>query len=427
MNTYLGIIVSPGYGVLADSHFSLAYANPMKPFQLSLLCVAASALVSVYSSGEVHAKPVICDHVQADLFSVDGLDDDWQSIRSVRYGTKGGSMKLRCAYDDKHLYLMMNAVDDRLVRSKRASARKEDHIKLSIGVRGGKAIQGIIFPGAGRVSRKVVGMPKFVSVEDSLQKGGFSVEVGIPLRKMTRWSSTVPYLDAKVQFADADAGGRKKTVGMRGKMHFSDAVSTYRAFMRQTGLRNRQLRLDKLADVDAGQGPERILIGGKVMGVLGTSYTYTGLPIASARDLLSARVVDFDGSGRSMILTELRQHGNGGSRDVVVVWTIAENGNLQQVLTVETRKELGASTMENSWSLVPRGKHRDRGRTSRGYDILVMSGEVSGFSEANYREAPAVDAKPVLTPWGSQQSAVYYFEGTQVYGGQAGVKLPKSR
>ncbi len=398
----------------------------MKPFYLTLLSFAAAFSSALYSEAEAQAKGVICEHVQPDFVAVDGMGDDWGSVRSVQYGGRGdGSMKVKCAYDDRQLYLFLQVEDARLMRNGRASAKKDDHVSLSIGVRGGKAIRATIFPGSERVSRKLVGAPRFVKIEDSLQDRGFSVEMSIPLAKMSQWSSTVPYLDARVLFHDVDPGGRKKVAGVRGKMHFSDAVSTYRSFMRQAGLRNRDLRLDELADVDSGRGPERILVGKAVLGVLGTSFTYTGLPIASPKDLLSVRVLDFDGSGRSTILTELRQHGNGGSRDVLIVWSVGSNGSLRPVLTVETHKEMGNARMENSWSLVPRGKHREGAKRTKGFDLLVVTGEVTGFTEANYREAPATDSKAILPPWGEQQSAVYYFEGTQAYGGQPGVKLPK--
>jgi hypothetical protein len=50
---------------------------------------------------------------------------------------------------------------------------------------------------------------------------------------------------------------------------------------------------------------------------------------------------------------------------------------------------------------------------------------VVGFDASNYREAPAPDAKSILVPWGAAQSAVYYFDGTTVLGGEPGIDLPK--
>ncbi len=398
-------------------------AGPFMKTNPTRFAVLSSAVIALLAfSSQAQAKGAVCEHVQDELFEVDGMQDDWQSFKAVAYG-QGSDAKLnfRCAYDGRNLYLMLRVFDQRLLRTKKASAGKEDHIRLQIGVGRAKAIVATVFPGSARIRHKI-SAPRYVQIEDSLQDRGFSVEVAIPLRKIPNWSASVPYLNAKVVFHDADPGKRaKKVVGLKGKMHFSDAASTYRAFMKQLRLRNRDIKLDKLVDVDPGDGPERVLVGGTVIGILGESFSYTQLPISSPADLLSSRVVDFDGSGRYMIVTELRQYGNGGSRDLVKVWSVGAKGVLSDVLTVETRKQRGDAVVENTWTLVPRGKHRGQRskRKGRGVDLLVQAGVATGFSQENYREARAVDAKAILLPWAEQTSAVYFFEGPTAYGGEA--------
>lgn len=390
--------------------------------KLAVICFAS--LVTLSMTNAAHAKGAICERVQNDMFSVDGMMDDWEAFKNTRFGSgSDAQLDVRCAYDQEKLYIAVQAADDRVVRGK-----KDDKISFSLRSGTGRALSFSVLPGTKRSARKVVGLPRYVQLEDSLQSRGFSVELAIPLRKISGWSATLPYLRASILFHDSDGPGKTRRVGMsRGKLHFSDAASTYKQFMKTTGLKNRDIRLDKLVDIDPGAGAERLIIGGKVMGVLGTSFSYMGLPIASPKDLLRARVVRFDGSGRHAVLTELRQHGNGGSRDVVIIWFANGNGGFDAALTVETRKQRGDAFIANTWSLVPRGKHREgkKKRRMRGVDLLVRVGEGEGFTESNFREAPAPDAKSILTPWGEQQSALYYLEGSVAYGGDTAANLPQ--
>ncbi len=401
-----------------------------KPAVICFASLATLCMAELTSMGDAHAKGVICEHVQDDLIDVDGMTDDWEGFRSTAYGRgSDAAVEVHCAYTDSTLFVAVSASDQRLIRTKKGKAGSEDRLQLSLAA-GGKPLQFGILPGSGKVARKALGVPAFVEVEDSLHAKGFVAEFGIPLKKIAGWSPTVPYLSGSIQFHDVDKpkGKAKATIGLRGKMHFSDAVSTYQSFMKAVGLKNRDVRLDALADVDTGAGVERVIVGGNVLGLLGTGYSFINLPIASPSDLIRAKVVDFDGSGRSAILTELRQHGNGGSREVLIVWFAEGDGMIRPALTVETAKQRGDAMIRNTWALVPRGLHRGpkkRGKTQRGFDLLTQVGEVTGFTQENFREAPAPDAKGILLPWGEKQSAVYFFEGSTGYGGDAATHLPK--
>ena len=387
------------------------------------------------------AKGAICDRVPADEFSIDGLTDDWPDFEPVTYGSgRDAKLQIKCAYDDDNLYMLLNVADERLMRTKKANAKKEDRLQFVLGVGSSKPLRFTVLPGSLRAPRKILSLPGGAVVEDSLQDDGFSVEVSVPLKKFKNWSPSVPYLQGSVRYHDSDSpsGKAEAVVGLKGRIHFGDAVETYRAFMRTTGLSNRDVKLDKLVDADPGLGPERVIIGGKVMGLVGASFNYMTLPIADAKDLLRCKIVDFDKSGRHAVITELRQYGNGGSRDIVVVWYAQGDGSFKQALTFETRKEMAGNFMSNTWSLEPRGKYREAAATGKrkrkpkykpqpGRDIVVRVGEASGFDASNYRESPAPDAKSILLPWGEQQSAVHFFEGTTALGGDAGVDLPEKK
>lgn len=403
-----------------------------------VICLASVATLCL--AGNAYAKGAVCERVQDDMFSVDGMIDDWNGFKPTKFGTgSDASVELRCAYDSERLYVAFQAMDERIVRSKKGRADSEDRVRLSLTGGGPKKLSFAVLPGAQHVPRKALGIPSFVEIEDSRHERGFFVELAFPMKKVPGWSPTSPFLVGSILFDDVDRpsdGKAQSVLGMKGKLHFSEAAETYKSFMRATGLKNRDVILDQLADVDPGAGSERVIVGGKIMGVLGTSFSYMGLPIASPSDLLSAKIVDFDAGGRCAVITELRQHGNGGSRDVIVVWFAEGNGAFKPALTVETRKERDGAHIQNTWALVPRGVHRapetkgkkrgKRGNPKRepGFDLLVRVGEVAGFSQDNFREAPAPDAKNILLPWGTQQSAVYFLEGDIAYGGDPATNLP---
>ena len=410
---------------------------------MKLLAISSFLAVALVAfTSQASAKGAICDHVQEDEFSIDGLTDDWPHIKGVVYGSgRDAKMEVKCAYDEKKLYMLLNVTDERLMRTKKANAKKEDRIQISVGVGKSKPMRFTVLPGSRRAPRKVLSLPSGVELEDSLQDEGFSLELAVPLRKFKNWSPSVPYLQGTIRYFDSDAPSDNKAqsvVGLKGRVHFSDAVDTYRAFMRTTGLSNRDVRMDKLVDADPGFGPERVIIGGKVMGLVGASFNSMTLPIADAKDLITCAVVDFDAGGRYAVITQLRQFGNGGSRDIVVVWYAQGDGSFKAALTFEVRKEMGDRLMTNTWSLEPRGKYREdeqapprKSKRKRKYklkpgkDLLVRVGEVVGFDASNYREAPAPDAQGILLPWGEAQSAVHYFDGTTALGGEPGVDLPE--
>jgi hypothetical protein len=184
--------------------------------------------------------------------------------------------------------------------------------------------------------------------------------------------------------------------------------------MRTAQIGRQRFRLDTFADVDLGKGAERIISASDVIGVLSDSFTFMKLPVSSPADVLSVKVVNFSGAGRSQIVAHYRQRGN-GIREIVGIWQVGAD-QFEKLLAVEVKKQLGDRSITNRWSIEPAGKYRRGG--GRGRDLVIEAGEAVGFDKANYREARATDANPILLPWGEQTSAVYYVEGGRLAGGE---------
>jgi hypothetical protein len=361
----------------------------------------------------------VCARAQPDSFDIDGRLDDWRGYRGtgVNRDSEDRAFILRCAYDDERLYLSVNVRDDRIVRTRKARAGAEDNLEITIGAPGGAPVRFRVFPGTRAADSRVVGAPRFVDAMDSLQEQGWSFEGSVELSRLDGWGRTTPALLADIAYHDADraaAGRIDGTIRFRGRLDFSDARAVHRAFLRATGLDPRDVRLDALADVDPGDGAERIIAGKKIIGVLSDGYVYMELPVRGAEDVLDVRVVDL--GGRSAILAHYRQYGNGGSRDLVSLWNLTGDGRFQSLVSFEVRKEMAGRRLENRWSLVPTTAAKQRGRAAaaaatgrRGYDIRVEVGEVVGWDAKSYREAPAPDAHPILLPWGQRRAVTYRF------------------
>lgn len=373
--------------------------------------VVIAALAVAIGSSDALARGQICQRVASETMEVDGLLDDWSGFRKQTVGSGADhSFALRCAYDDDNLYVALDVADDRVYRTGGAG----DSIRLRVRAPGGSWLTIQALPGT-RGFKPKYSAPRWATVADSQQPAGFSVEVGVPLAKLSRWSRTVPLLFGDIAFADADGSERGGNVRWRGKLHFSGAVAVYRQFVRTTGIGRQRFRLDTFADVDLGKGAERIISAGDVVGVLSDSFAFMKLPVSSPADVLSVKVVNFSGTGRAQIVAHYRQRGN-GTREIVGVWQLG-SGQFEKLLAVEVKKQLGDRSITNRWSIEKAGIYR-KARRARGWDLVIEATEAVGFDEDNYREARATDANPILLPWDEQTSAVYYFDGDRLAGGE---------
>jgi hypothetical protein len=357
-----------------------------------------------------------CTLVAGGLIQIDGLLDDWQGMREL---TKAGpdprsaALALRCAYDQQNLYLVANITDDRLVRT-RARTKDEDHLVFAFG-----ALRLEVYPAAAEAGAKLYagwigkGGPK-VAVADSLQKRGWSVELALPLAKIPGFTAHAPGVTVAVELYDADVitAHRIDNVVSTGDvlLAFEEAAAGLKQLLDQLGLHRGDITLDTVAEMDGEAGPERVIAAGKYVGVIGEGYLYLELPVASAKDVLGVEVRDLGGAGKSSLIVRTVERGNGGAREVLSIWNL-HGGAIQRTFAHEIAKQVGNARMTNRWELVPRGKGK------RGLDLLITPGDVTGFSEATWRETPAQDMAPILLPWGPKKQELWHFERDEVSGG----------
>jgi hypothetical protein len=374
--------------------------------------VAISLLIPVVA--HAGASQLVCPLVGGGLIQIDGLLDDWPAMREL---TKSGadprdaSLALRCAYDDTTLFVAVNVTDDRLIRGR---GGPEDRLILTFA---DSRLEVLPASGDAKLVARWLGTraPRATpEVADSLQKHGWSVELSLPLSKIPGWTKGAPSLPFAVEHDDVDQATSprvEETVATGPVMlEFEWAARTLKAFLDDQHLHGGDITVDTLAEMDGEPGVERVIVAGKLLGVLGEGYQFLALPVASPHDVLGVEIVDLGGTGRSSAVVRYREYGSGGSRDVLAVWNLRSDG-FTRTFAHEIAKQVGNARLTNRWELVPR-KGKQHGK-----DLVIQPGDTGGFTAASWNETPAADMAPILLPWGEKKQEVWHFENDGVSGG----------
>jgi len=358
--------------------------------------------------GTAHAGPsaIRCEDLATAELAIDGLLDDWGRAVLARAGSApDGAIALRCGWDGSALALALDLADDRVVRLQ--GKGHEDHVTISIGA-GGKPVSLDLFPGNALARARLV-KPAKIAAADSLQPKGFSLEARIPASQLAGLTASTPSLALKIVFVDSDkaAGGDTTDVVIDTTIELGDRKDLLDDFLRAVRLKRSDVKFDKLDNLDPDRrGNERIVAGGTVIGVLTDQFAFVSLPAAKPADVKRIELLPL-GKKLKVVSAIVRQAGNGGSRDLLMLWTVW-SGQLQPLAQIEIRKEQGANVLEASWRLMPaRGK--------LGPELWVEPRPAVGWTADTWNEAPAEDADPILLPWETTKGGVgYALKGAEV-------------
>ncbi len=369
----------------------------------------------------------ICELAEEGVLEVDASLDEWRDFAPLSRGRgdADASFEMRCGYDKHRLYVAVRIKDERIIRTGKGDSGSDDNLFLSL--RAGDASPRTLrlFPGTRGYKAKRVGAGGKIRVDDTLLEDGWALEASLPLTSIQGWGPSTPLLLGEVVYRDVDKAGAgpEKRLPFIGSMHFSTHVPALRGFLAAARLSVKELRLDDLADIDGLAGTERVVSGGRLLGVLTDEFAFIELPVESPADVLDVQLIDFDGDGRHSILAHFRQHGGGGIRELVTIWNLNAGNQLAMAFGFEVAVELGERRLANRWSLVPargrrateKGKRLKKGEVVRGVDILVevSADDNKGWSAKSFAQVvPPTDVRPIMTPWGSgRRAVVYWFEG----------------
>ncbi|HEY4182152.1 MAG TPA: hypothetical protein VGM90_35155 [Kofleriaceae bacterium] len=367
--------------------------------------VSACALLALGGSARADRTPLRCDDQSTAELEVDGLLDDWSGPALTKWGSVGdGFVALRCSWDGTALAIALDVIDDKVVRFAKG-AGEQDHVKVSLAA-GGKPILVDVYP-ANAMAKSKVTKPARVTVGDSLQPKGFSIELRIPASVVPSFSTAVAALDLDVTFVDADraTGGDTAAMTLNSSVELGDRKDLLDDFMKDARLMKSDIKLDAMADVDPDRrGKERIVYGGNVIGVITDKYGFVQMP-ASPNEIKKVELVPLGKNGLQVIAATVKQSGNGGSRDLLMMWTVW-SGQLQPLKNIELRKEMGKNRLSSTWK-IERGK--------KGPELWVTPEPAVGFSADNFNEEPADDADSILVPWDAARGGyVYTLKGAEL-------------
>ncbi|MBA3500870.1 MAG: hypothetical protein H0T65_10875, partial [Deltaproteobacteria bacterium] len=330
-----------------------------------------------------------CSGIPAAEISVDGMLDDWRDTNAVaRVGAEGdGAISVRCAWDGSTLAFAIDVKDDRVIRVKGGS---EDHVTLSVSA-GGKPVTVVAFPGNNLGKSKIV-KPARVQAADSLQPKGFSVEIAIPGSAIPNMAVATASLDLHVVFSDSDAatGGDTQPLEIKQAIELSDRKDLFDDFLASVKLSKADIRVDIQAELDPDRkGKERLVAGGTAIGVITDQFAFVTLPAASAADVKKVELMPLGPRGQQVVAALVRQAGNGGSRELLMLWTVW-SGQLQPLAQIEVKKEMDGKILEATWRIV-KGK--------KAPELWLEPKPAVGWTAETWNEEPAPDLDPILLPW----------------------------
>jgi hypothetical protein len=357
-------------------------------------------LALVLAAGVAAPQAIRCDNVATSDLSIDGLLDDWKQDEVLaRAGAVPDALvSLRCSWDGSALAIALDVVDDRVVRVASGKGH-EDRVDVTVAA-GGKPVAFSVLPGNAMAKPKIAA-PAHVQVADSLQPKGFSIEARVPASAIAGFSTATPSLELKVTFHDSDAatGGADHDVDLPLQIELSDRKDLLDDFLKTVRLRKNDIKFDTLADLDPDhRGKERLVAGGTVIGVLAEQFAYVSLPAARPADVRQVALLPFGPKGSQVVSALVRQSGNGGSRDLLMLWTVW-SGQLQPLGQIEVRKEQGSNVLECEWK-IEKGK--------KGPELVVTPKPAVGWTAETWNEAPAEDADSILVPWDAKRGGIAY-------------------
>lgn len=358
--------------------------------------VAKPAVVDKPKPPVASTEPAVpksaCDDV-SDL-SVDGIIDEWNGTRVfARIGSPAdGSMEVHCAWDGTTLALMANVKDDRVVRVK---GGHEDHVRVTIAA-GGKPIVVDVFP-ANSMAKSKITKPGKVTAADSLQPKGFSVEIAIPADAIPDYSPSTPQFELVAAFHDSDAatGGAGTPLQIAQPIELGDRKDLLDDFLTTVRLKKTDIRVDTLVDLDPDRaGKERLVAGGTAIGVLTDQFAFVTLPAPPTK----IELLPIGPKGTRVVAAFVRQTGNGGARELLMLWTVW-SGQLSPLVNIELKKELGPNVLESTWKIV---------KSKKGAELVIEPKPAIGFTAETWAEEPSGDADSILLPWDPQKAGIAY-------------------
>jgi hypothetical protein len=382
-----------------------------------------------------------CGPVEESTIRIDGLVSDWDGVSptimkvdaAVGSAARTLGVKLRCNFDDKNVYLLVEVDDDVVLRSGGAPMT-EDHLELDFGIQEKKAGASridrlFVFPGSGPKQKRVVRWqaqrpPKVIEGEgpagrkkgkegaafeifDTLQPRGYAVELSMPKKVIPGYQEGAPLrLNVRVVDSDAPSGQQAASAELSPSvsvddlavLEFEQGQASLEDLLGELKLSAADIFFDKTADL--GDGAGRVLMVGKFLAFSGKNYAFSEMAPQRA-DIKDVRLIDL-GAKQQAVALRISERGSGGGREILRVFVMS-GGRFQSIFAAELQKEQGSGR-----KLTTQVSYERRGAAT---EIVITPQPAVGFSAASYNEVPAEDVTPILLPWQDKKTRYSYKAG----------------
>ena len=179
-------------------------------------------------------------------------------------------------------------------------------------------------------------------------------------------------------------------------------------------------RFDLEVNVDGDAKPERVVVFGRDIVVLGPSFKggtgYARLSLsqfADDKDVAELTARDLNADGAAELIVRGARHANGPSGESIDIDGLfvyqVKGGNIGRVFAVETGREMAGKRVQGLVQFVP-------ARGGKGFEIDLRPGAAKGWTRETYpwpQDKPgAGPVEPLLLPWGDVKNVRYAWSGS---------------
>ncbi len=192
------------------------------------------------------------------------------------------------------------------------------------------------------------------------------------------------------------------------------------AYMKDAGIAaGTKPRFDYEVNVDGDAKPERVVLFGRDIVVLGPAFKggtgYARLSLsqfAEDKDVSELTVRDLTGDGAAELIVRGARHMKAETGETIDVDGLfvyqVKGGNVARAFAIETGREMSGKRVQGLVQFVP-------AKGGKGFDIDVRPGVAKGWTKETYpwpQDKPGGAIEPLLLPWGGVPGARYSWNGS---------------
>ncbi len=369
---------------------------------------------------------LLCPESQQRAIRVDGITNEWAALAPLVLG-KGDVIKgkekirgktdlgvaIRCSYvKNEGLFFLIEVTDSRIIGARRPN-KKHDHFTLSLTKRHNKIT---VYPPYRNRKGVVKGLPKKARARVIKLEYGYAIELGIPWGKMgLTYGASVTPVNFTLYDTDSALLGKPETIitldhtserGMT-RLEHGGARRLMSSFLDRLSLDTTDVKIDRVGNFIKGSALERLVYGGRYLGILGgdAGVSFFYIPLANnAESVQKVNIIDVDGDNLNEILTVFTYANGSSTWKVLAIYRVTPKG-IKRLFAHMLGFQNGEHFITNSYTLKRRRKK---------YHITFhFKGASKTITKKTWRgQLPDRGVENYLFPWGPKKETFLFAKGS---------------